>query len=75
MKEKERIGWKESLKYSTIGIEMALCVIIGAFIGNWLDKKFDTEPKLTILGFILGIIAAGKAVWRVTKKLSKENKS
>lgn len=73
-KPKKSTNWKEVLKYSSIGIEMVLCVVIGISGGGWLDKKFRTEPILSILGLIIGILAAGKAIWRVTKEATEEKK-
>jgi ATP synthase protein I len=61
------------LSYSSLGIEMGLCVAIGIGMGYYLDKYFETSPYLTIIFMIFGIIAAMKTIYQLMKKLEKEN--
>ncbi|MDZ4723742.1 MAG: AtpZ/AtpI family protein [candidate division Zixibacteria bacterium] len=42
--------------------------LIGFFGGQWLDKKFSTEPWLVIVGIILGFVAAGQQIYILVKK-------
>jgi ATP synthase protein I len=58
--------------HGTLGIEIALCVIFGAWGGHWLDGKLDTAPVLMIVGFFFGLGAAGKAVHQAWKRMQKE---
>ena len=58
----------ELLKLSTLGLEMGIAVIIGLLVGVWLDKKFGTNPWLTLLFLAFGFAAAGKAVARALRK-------
>ena len=55
---------KSLLSYSSLGIEMGLCVAIGIGMGYYLDKYFETSPYLTIIFMIFGIIAAMKTIYR-----------
>lgn len=64
---------KSLLSYSSLGIEMGLCVAIGIGMGYYLDKYFETPPYLTIIFMIFGIIAAMKTIYQLMKKLEKEN--
>jgi len=64
---------KSLLSYSSLGIEMGLCVAIGIGMGYYLDKYFETSPYLTIIFMIFGIIAAMKTMYQLMKKLEKEN--
>lgn len=41
---------------SGIGFTMAISVALGAFGGAWLDKRWGTEPWLTVIGFLLGSV-------------------
>lgn len=59
---------------SSIGLVMALCIAIGAFIGYYLDKKFKTEPVFLIIFFFLGAAAAFKNLYTLYKKLQKNEK-
>jgi ATP synthase protein I len=64
---------KSLLSYSSLGIEMGLCVAIGIGMGYYLDRYFKTSPYLTIIFMIFGIIAAMKTIYQLMKKLEKEN--
>jgi ATP synthase protein I len=64
---------KSMLSYSSLGLEMGLCVAIGLVIGYFLDKYFQTYPYLSIVFMILGIVAAMKAIYTLAKKMEKEN--
>jgi ATP synthase protein I len=64
---------KSLLSYSSLGIEMGLCVAIGIGMGYYLDKYFETSPYLTIIFMIFGIIAAMKTIYQLMKKLEREN--
>lgn len=41
---------------------------IGFLIGQWADKKLDTDPYLVIVGIILGFASAGREIYRLVKK-------
>jgi ATP synthase protein I len=43
------------ISYFGLGIELAATVTIMLFIGVWLDKKFNTEPILTVIFAFLGV--------------------
>jgi ATP synthase protein I len=42
--------------YGAVGFQLAATVVGGLLFGNWLDKKFDTLPWLTIIGLVIGSI-------------------
>ncbi len=64
---------KSLISYSSLGLEMGLCVAIGIGIGYFLDRFFHTSPYLTIIFMIFGIIAAMKTIYQLLKKIEKEN--
>ena len=64
---------KSLISYSSLGLEMGLCVAIGIAIGYFLDRYFMTSPYLTIIFMIFGIVAAMKSIYQLMKKLEKEN--
>jgi len=64
---------KEALYASSIGIEIALSIGLGMFLGWWLDNKFNTDPWLFILFFLAGIGSAVKAVMRVIKIVENQD--
>lgn len=57
---------------STWGIEIASCVITGAFIGIWLDKRFATGPIFLIIFFIFGVTAAFLNIYRRRQSSDQE---
>lgn len=42
---------------------------VGFFAGQWADGRFHTAPYLTILGVILGFVAAGKEIYRIVRRV------
>ena len=57
---------------STIGMTMSLSIAIGAGIGYYLDKRFETEPWLFFVFFIFGLIAAFKNLHTMFKKIKEK---
>jgi ATP synthase protein I len=53
---------------STVGMTMALCIFLGAFIGHYLDNKFNTDPWLLLVFLVFGIIAAFKNLMIMVRK-------
>jgi len=73
LSEDKREVIKSLISYSSLGLEMGLCVAIGIAIGYFLDRYFLTSPYLTIIFMIFGVIAAMKTIYQLMKKLEKEN--
>jgi F0F1-type ATP synthase assembly protein I len=46
--------------------------LIGYFIGDWLDKRFGTEPWLMTIFVVLGFVAAGREVWGLIRRASRD---
>jgi len=64
--------WKGVGSYGTVGLEVALSVVVGLFGGSWLDKKLGTAPWLTLLGVVYGVAAAARALYRAARRATKE---
>jgi hypothetical protein len=56
--------------WGTLGLEIALSIVIGYFGGRWLDGRIGTAPWLSVLGFFFGCGAAGKAIYRTWKEMA-----
>ena len=68
------------LNASIVGIQFPVAMAIGYFWGKWMDGIFGTEPWLTIIFSILGIIAGFVNLFRITlatglqeERLAKED--
>ncbi|WP_262502006.1 AtpZ/AtpI family protein [Reichenbachiella faecimaris] len=46
------------LKFSGMAFEMLAYIILGYWIGSQLDKYFEYESILTLIGILLGIAGA-----------------
>jgi len=64
--------WKALGSYGTLGMEIALSIVVGLFGGQWLDKKLHTGGALTWVGFAYGLAAAGRAIYRAVRKSNRE---
>lgn len=42
--------------------------LVGFFIGDLVDKRFQTSPWLGIAGLVLGFVAAGREVWLIYRR-------
>jgi ATP synthase protein I len=64
--------WKALGNFGTLGLEIALSVVVGLFGGQWLDKKLHTGGVLTWVGFAYGLAAAGRAIYRAVRKSNRD---
>jgi F0F1-type ATP synthase assembly protein I len=62
------------LKYSSLGFQMAITIGLGAWLGTYLDEKYQTEkPYYTIAIILLSIAIALYQVIKEVMSLNKEN--
>ena len=54
--------------FSTIGLAMALSIVLGALVGYYLDKWLDTSPWLSLVFLGLGIVAAFRNLFIIYRK-------
>lgn len=65
--------WQATLRFSAVGIEMAVAIFLGYGSGWWLDRKLGTKPYLMIVMLMLGIAAAFRGLIRVAQEMSRAN--
>ena len=68
MSEERKKLFKQLLHLSSIGISMVLAIVFGLVIGVYLDRWLGTEPWLTIVFLIFGIIAAFRNMFHIVRK-------
>jgi ATP synthase protein I len=69
-------GYYQTLSATSVGIEMAVAVVLGIFLGMWLDKKLGTTPWMMIIWLVVGFAAGLRAVFRhvaASDKLAAES--
>lgn len=49
--------------------------ILGYFIGDWIDRKFQLYPWFTIIFVFAGFFAAGREIFRLLKQILKEDEN
>jgi ATP synthase protein I len=64
-------AWRTLGQLSTLGIAMVAAVAIGLGIGYGLDRLLGTEPWLTMLFALLGIVAAFLNLFRDLRKFGQ----
>jgi ATP synthase protein I len=62
-------AWQPALKVLGrvlgVGWYIAIAIVLGLLGGLWLDGKFNTKPLFTIIGLIIGILAAVYGVYQI----------
>jgi ATP synthase protein I len=71
-KEDRREFFKELGKFSALGFEMAIAVIIGLAIGYYLDEWLGTGPWLTIVWLGLGFAAGVRSLYRAAVRSGQD---
>lgn len=64
--------WRDLAFGWALGLEIVFCVCIGALIGYYIDRYFQTQPWFFLLFIAFGMAAAGKAIWREVKRQERE---
>jgi ATP synthase protein I len=60
--------------YSYLGIFFGVAVCLGLFAGHWADRRWHTEPWLTLVGVVIGVAAGFRELYRLSKKALREEK-
>ncbi|NTU42487.1 MAG: AtpZ/AtpI family protein [Nitrospirales bacterium] len=59
---------RQFLEASSVGIYLVLATVVGFGMGYGLDRLLGTSPWLTIIFFIMGLVAGFLELVRVVKK-------
>ena len=71
-KEDRRELFRELGRYSALGLEMAISVIIGLAIGYYLDKWLGTSPWMTVVWLGLGFAAGVRSLYRAALRSGRD---
>lgn len=67
MKQNNRHPLRAYGLMSAILSQLVGSVLIGIFVGRWLDGQFGTEPLFLIIGLLLGLAAGTYAMLRLVQ--------
>ena len=70
MRRENRQVWNALMLVLQFGLNMIIPIFACTFAGIWLDKRLGTS-WLVILFFFVGALAGFTGVWRMSKKLMK----
>lgn len=70
-KQDRKQFFRELGRYSALGLEMAVSVLIGLAIGYYLDKWLGTGPWLTVLWIGIGFAAGVRSLYRAALRSGK----
>jgi len=70
-KQDRRAFFRELGRYSALGLEMAISVLIGGAIGYYLDKWLGTGPWLMVLWIGIGFAAGVRSLYRAALRSEK----
>jgi ATP synthase protein I len=71
MKRETRRNFRELAYYSSLGFQIALSIFIGLAIGVYLDRRFDSQPWLTLIFLGFGVAAGFRNIGLAIKKSKK----
>ena len=68
-RKRQRDDFARALSFfSQIGFTITACVLIGVFLGRYLDGLFGTSPTLLLICSLLGAAAAIKTLLDMARK-------
>ncbi len=59
------------LRYAGLGVQLAVAILGGVLLGQWVDRKAGTDGVFTMLGALLGF---GGTLYSLIRELSKADK-
>ncbi|HEX4600573.1 MAG TPA: AtpZ/AtpI family protein [Gemmatimonadales bacterium] len=59
------------LRYAGLGVQLAVTILLGVVLGQWVDRKVGTDGVFTILGALLGF---GGTLYSLIRELSQVDK-
>jgi ATP synthase protein I len=70
-----RVKGTSPAAFAGAGFELAGCILLGLFAGQWVDKRLGTAPWLLILGVFAGAAAGFYNMYRILTTAERRRKS
>lgn len=56
----------------SLGLEFVISIVVGMGLGIWMDSLFNSKPMGLLIGLFLGIAAAFRSLFRLSKRLGRK---
>ena len=71
--KKERSVFYKTFSFAfELGYTIVIPIVLLAFLGRFLDRKFETSPIFLLSGILFSIIVSGILIFRKAKKILDE---
>ncbi len=70
--EKKRKSMQMIASYVTLPFALSIPLIVGWYIGSWIDEYFEIEPYGMYVLLLLGFIAGIREFYRIVTKYKDE---
>ncbi|HEX9829276.1 MAG TPA: AtpZ/AtpI family protein [Bacteroidota bacterium] len=67
--------YKEFAPFLTLGVQLAVAVIVFYVIGSWVDGQYGTSPAFTLVGIMLGTVGGLIKFFKTVNDLNKKEES
>jgi F0F1-type ATP synthase assembly protein I len=57
-----------------LGVELVAPILLGVFVGRWLDGRWGTEPWLLVAGSVLGLVVGFYTFLRSVLPVGKDGR-
>ncbi len=56
-----------------IGTSLAVWIVVPTIVGHWLDSRFDTDPLITLVFLVLGLMVGFFDAYRRLREVMRYN--
>jgi len=67
-------GMRAMALASTIGLSLVIPPVMGYFAGRWLDGRFGTEPVISMIGLVVGIVLGFVEMVHILHQIEREER-
>ena len=61
-------SYRSIMNLMTVGTTLVGCIVVGYFLGSFLDRKLGTSPWLVVAGVFLGAAAGFVGLFRMVSR-------
>ena len=68
MQNDKRFRYQALALASTIAVSLAVPLLVGIFLGRWMDVQIGTDPLFMIIGLLVGLVLGVYGILRLLKE-------